>query len=650
VTALTKALGSAVLVLPLLALPSSASTAGHCAPAKHVGGEWRSYGHDSSNTRSQPAEKTIGRVEAALLAPAWTFSASAAGGSGDFTGTPTIADGCLYIASNDGWVFAANADTGEKVWATHLKEGGINSSVTAQDGQLYVAVSRVGTPYVAALDQKSGRVLWTTTIDKQPGSDVYGSPVIVDGVLLEGVSGGSAELGGEADRYAFQGSMNLVETGTSPRSTTRAGQVLRKTWTIQAPTAKPKNDFAGAGIWSTPAVDPAARVAYVGAGNPFRPQADHAHADAVLKFDIDRASPRFGQVVASYKGIVDEYFPQFSQLPCFDIPGNPAPYYPQGLGQCGDLDLDFGASPNLFTLPGGRKVVGAGQKSGVYHVMDAATMKPVWTQLVGPPSAVGGIVGSTAVAGGAVFGPITVGGYLWSVDQAAGAHRWVAPVGDGAHWGNPVSTANGVVYTVDFRGFLDAYDAATGVSLLHRSLLIGGPLAPTLSWGGVSIARGTIYAAVGMSGLPDGQVVALRPLAGGGAVPAPAPSGGPAPTGGPEDQAVPHIVAGPQAQFAGYLTPTMVASKSAGRVLYTNLDVVRHDVVQDPRTDGVAGKGKDPWCTRFAKGKCPVFWAPLLGLGETAELRGLKNTVAGRTYTFYCSLHPGMRGTLAVVD
>src|SRR4051812_23415780 len=585
--------------------------------------------------------------QAMTLAPAWTFSSDAAGGSGDFTGTPTIADGCLYMGSNDGWVFAANADTGKKVWATHLAEGGISSSVTAADGQLYVAVSRVGSPYVAALDQKSGHVLWMTTLDTQPGSDVYASPVVVDGVLLEGVSGGSAELGDEADRYAFQGSMNLLETGRSPHSTKRPGAVLRKTWTIQAPSAKPKNDFAGAGVWSTPAVDPAAKVAYVGAGNPFRPQAEHAHNDAVLKLDLDRSSPRFGTVLSSYKGIIDEYLPGYSQLPCYDIPGNPAPYYPQGIGQCGDLDLDFGASPNLFTLPNGHKVVGAGQKSGVYHVMDAKTMKPLWKQIVGPPSSVGGIVGSTAVAGGQVFGPITVGGYLWSLDQAAGTPKWVAPIGDGAHWGNPVSTANGIVYTVDFRGFLDAYDAATGVSLLHRSLLIGGPAAPTLSWGGVSIARGTVYAAVGMTGLPDGQVVALRPLAGAGSVPVPAPA--PTPPG-PGDQGSPHIVAGPQAQFAGYLTPAMVVSKASGKLLYTNLDVVRHDVVQDVRTDGMASKGKDPWCKRYAKGKCPVFVAPLLGLGETAEVQGLKNTVAGKSYTFYCSLHPGMRGTLAVVD
>ena len=644
---LVKLLAAAGLVLPLLALPSGAAPAGTCAPAKHAGGEWRSMGHDQSNTRTQPAEKTIGRVEAALLAPAWSVSAVAAGGSGDFTGTPVIADGCMYVGTNDAWVFAANADTGAPVWATQVTDaGGINSSVTVEDGQVYAAVARVGSPFVTALDQKTGRVLWKTTLDKQPGSDVYGSPVIVDGVLLEGVSGGSAELGDEADRYAFQGSFNLIETGRSPRSTKAPGTVLRKTWTIQPPSAKPRNDFAGAAIWSTPAVDPAAKVAYVGAGNPFRPQAEHPHTDALLKFDINRSSARFGQVLASYKGTIDEYVPQFSQLPCYDIPGNPAPYYPQGVGQCGDLDMDFGASPNVFTLPGGRKVVGIGQKSGVYHVVDAKTMKPVWTQLVGPPSAVGGIVGSTAVSGGQVFGPITVGGYLWSLDQATGGNKWFAPVGDGAHWGNPVSTANGVVYTVDLRGFLDAYDAATGVSLLHRSLMIGGPASPTASWGGVSIARGTIYAAVGMTGLPDGQVVALRPLASGSGLPVPSPDGLP----GPQDQLAPHVVAGPQAQFAGYLTRAMIVSKASGKLVYSNLDIVRHDVVQDVRADGVASKGTDRWCTRFDKGKCPVFWTPLLGLGESTDVQGLKNTLPGRSYTFYCSLHPGMRGTLAVVD
>ena len=338
--------------------------------------------------------------------------------------------------------------------------------------------------------------------------------------------------------------------------------------------------------------------------------------------------------------------PNFSELPCYDIPGNPAPYYPQGIGQCGDLDMDFGASPNLFALPDGRKVVGIGQKSGVYHVVDTKTMKSVWTQIVGPPSAVGGIVGSTSIMGGQVFGPVTIGGYVWSLDKLTGGHKWFAPVADGAHWGNPVSTANGVVYTVDLKGFLDAYDAATGVPLLHRPLMLGGRLTPTASWGGVSIARGTIYAAVGMTGLPEGQIIALRPMAGGGGVPVPDPGGLPIPQG----DLAPHVVSGPQAQLYGYLTPAMVFSKALGKVVFTNLDAVRHDVVQDVRKDGAASSGKDPWCKQFATGKCPVFWTPLLGLGESAELQGLTNTTTGKTYSFYCSLHPGMRGSLAVVD
>ena len=36
--------------------------------------------------------------------------------------------------------------------------------------------------------------------------------------------------------------------------------------------------------------------------------------------------------------------------------------------------------------------------------------------------------------------------------------------------------------------------------------------------------------------------------------------------------------------------------------------------------------------------------------GAETDLQGLKNTQPGKTYTFYCSLHPGMRGSLAVVD
>src|SRR3954463_3673150 len=142
-----------------------------------------------------------------------------------------------------------------------------------------------------------------------------------------GVSGGSAELGDEADRYAFQGSMNFLDGDD--------GKLGKKTYPVPPP-KQPDDEFAGAGIWSTPSIDRKDKVAFVGAANPFKPKAEAPNANSVLKFDVDPKHKRlFGTIVGHYKGNVDEYFPNLSQMPCYDIPGNPPPYYPQGIGSCG---------------------------------------------------------------------------------------------------------------------------------------------------------------------------------------------------------------------------------------------------------------------------------------------------------------------------
>jgi plastocyanin len=271
-------------------------------------------------------------------------------------------------------------------------------------------------------------------------------------------------------------------------------------------------------------------------------------------------------------------------------------------------------------------------------------MKGEWKQPVGPPSSVGGIVGSTAVDHGNVYGPIVPAGYLWSLTQQAGTPRWASPVADGAHWGNPVSTANGVVYTVDLKGFLDAYDAATGAPLLARPMAADiASSDPVASWGGVSIARNTVYAAVGITGLSNGYVVGYRPSTTVSVPDPPSPPPLPGPSGG---SGASTVVAGPEAQFYGYATPAMVVPQG-GDLQFSNVDLVRHNVVQDPATDGVAGDGTAPWCGGFPTGACPLFYAPLQGLGESTLVQGVSGLKPG-TYTFYCAPHPGMRGTLVV--
>lgn len=672
------------------AAPASAAEMPGCADPDVQGGEWRSFGGDLSNTRTQPREKTIAPADVPLLTPAFTFSTSDADVEGDFTGTPIVADGCIYVATNRGWALAINADDGKLVWKTKFPQGGsANNSVAVADracgktvkykkkvvkrrvnGKIRRRVKRVrvaktkycptvfvgatrtrdegegegepgqggggeagGTlgPYAIAFDQATGKVAWfTPPLDNQNGSDLYGSPVVFDGVLMLGVSGGSAELGDEADRYAFQGSMTFTDAGT--------GKLLKKTWTIHPPN-QPDDNFAGAGVWSTPAVDTQKKVAYAGTANPFKPQDEHPHSNAVVKYDVNKKSKRFGEIVGHYKGNIDEYVPGLSQLPCYDFPNNNPPYYPQGIGACGDIDLDFGASPNIWKGPDGRTMVGAGQKSGVYHAFDAATMKGEWTQIVGPPTQVGGIVGSTAHDGNSVYGPVTVPGHLWSLGADTGAHRWFAPVGDGAHWGNPVAVANGVVYTLDLQGFLNAYDARNGALLAKKHLAVGGSGSPqSLSWGGVSIARNTVYANSGIGSLAEGHIVAYRPGApqdsaedlletvqgGGGGGGEGGGEGGSVPAGGA-------IVAVPGSTYTTYATPVMV-TQVGGPLNFMNFDLPQHDVIADD-------KGPD--------GR-PLFQSKLSGLGEVAPIEGLDRVKSGQTYGFFCSLHPGMRGSLIV--
>lgn len=128
-----------------------------------------------------------------------------------------------------------------------------------------------------------------------------------------------------------------------------------------------------------------------------------------------------------------------------------------------------------------------------------------------------------------------------------------------------------------------------------------------------------------------------------------------APVSARQLDATPVAVSGPFAQFWGYATPVLVVEKG-GDLTYSNLDVLKHDLVHDVESDGFGTKKKMPWCKKAKKDghdhhhghgtACPVFWSPLVGTGQTTEVLGLENLKSGKTYTFFCTLHHGMKGTL----
>jgi polyvinyl alcohol dehydrogenase (cytochrome) len=347
----------------------------------------------------------------------------------------------------------------------------VNGSLAVAGGRVFVPVARVGRPFVVALDATTGAVLWQTTVDTQVDADLYASPVVAGGVVYQGWSALFGEL--HDAKVDVRGGLAALDATT--------GALRWHAFTVPA-------GFNGGGVWSTPAVDLAGGVLYAGTGNAYHAPAA-ATTDSILKVRLSD-----GALVAHFQATPNDVFN-----------GTTSPVGP---------DYDFGASPNLVVGPDRTPIVGEGQKSGAYWAVRRSDMRPLWHQQLGPGSAVGGILGSTAYDGSRIYGPITAPGYVWALEAPTGALAWVSPVGDPVHW-SPVSVSNGVAYSADSAGFLDAWDAATGLPMARVALGLSSPgsSASTLvdpAFGGVALAGGSVFADTGTQGA-TGAVVALRP-------------------------------------------------------------------------------------------------------------------------------------------
>jgi polyvinyl alcohol dehydrogenase (cytochrome) len=428
----------------------------HAAPVALTGGDWPFYGKDLANTRDGgTAGPSV--TQAPFLKPVWSFKST----QGDFTGTPVESGGTVVGLSGNGSVYALDASTGNLLWQRDLGQPA-NATPAIADGMVFVPLAIPNGPQVEALSLADGSTKWTAVTDTQNGADSYGSPVVWNGKVYMGVSGQNGD-----PALPLRGAVVALDETT--------GAVDWKTYTVPP-------GFNGAPVWSTPAIDTTTGRLFVGTGNAYIAPAAST-TDAIMALDATT-----GAVLNSWQATAGDVFsPNSTTGP----------------------DADFGASPNLLTTSGGRALIGEGQKSGTYWALDRSTLSPVWSQTVGPGSAIGGIVGSTAYDGSRVYGPVTTGGEVWSLSRD-GAIQWassdVAPI----KWG-PSSVANGVVYSADDSETLTLRDAATGAVL--NKIPIGA-----MTYGGVSIAGGYVFVAVGTQS-SSGYLVAYRadpPAAGGG--------------------------------------------------------------------------------------------------------------------------------------
>jgi plastocyanin len=92
----------------------------------------------------------------------------------------------------------------------------------------------------------------------------------------------------------------------------------------------------------------------------------------------------------------------------------------------------------------------------------------------------------------------------------------------------------------------------------------------------------------------------------------------------------------------------VVVAQHNGTLTYANADPTAvHNFV----AERVYGATTKPWCSASQRqnNTCPLFWSATIGIGQTPVLGLDQAAGAGTPYPFFCTVHPNMKGTLAVI-
>ncbi|KAA6465462.1 pyrrolo-quinoline quinone [Acidobacteria bacterium AB60] len=460
--------------------------------------QWPVAGQNLSDTRSQPSETTISPSNAAALKPKWVFTTG-----GSVSATPTVAGNEVYFPDWAGNLYAVDKNTGAQIWSAKVSSytgvaGDLSRTSPAVYGNLLVFgdnQANLGIHNGAneiAVDRFTGARVWVTQIDAHVAAVVTGSAATYNGLVYQGVSSNEENLATQASYpcCTFRGSMVALNL--------RSGQIVWKTYDMPENGGVP-GGYSGGAIWQPPVVDTARGVVSVGTGNNYtvpaavsqcqaaNPQATNCTAandyfESVLALDLHSGAVHWSRRLAGYDAWTVACLSSPTAANC------PSPAGP-------DWDLG-GSGGNLLS-----KLVGFGQKSGIYWALNPANGSVLWGTPVGPGGTLGGIEWGTATDGQRIYVAIsdslhtpytlksgqTITWGSWSALDLNGNILWQTPDPTaGAIDMGAVSVANGVVYTDSITGYMYALDAATGKILW--SFNSGGTVVD-----GPSIVDGVVY-------------------------------------------------------------------------------------------------------------------------------------------------------------
>ena len=109
------------------------------------------------------------------------------------------------------------------------------------------------------------------------------------------------------------------------------------------------------------------------------------------------------------------------------------------------------------------------------------------------------------------------------------------------------------------------------------------------------------------------------------------------------------IVFAPPGGFQAGFVPPAAVTTVGGPLSFVNGDIQPHNVIATSDFLPKKAVKKTPWCKSYPAAKCPIFWSETVPLGGTATVLGTENLESGGRYEFFCSVHPGMKGTLVAL-
>jgi outer membrane protein assembly factor BamB len=388
------------------------------------------------------------------LQVAWTWNApptKAPQPQQGFFASPTVVGSRVYIGGNDGNLYVLNASTGKVVWSRFLGTvpdltcgaRGITATATVapdpSDKKLRVYVSGAD-GYLYALDAATGAVRWRSLIaaPSKLVNDYYNwsSPTVIGGRIFVGIAS-------QCDVPLVTGGVRSYRQTDGKPLATYLGM--------------PKG-VKGATVWSSVASN--GPSLWVTTGNIERGGKVQGDANSILRLSANTLVRQDKWTDATV----------------------------------GDRDLDFGASPTLFTAVLAGKptpMVGACNKDGTFFALRSRQLSqgPVWQRTIGKIFAGEDNVCLAAAiwdsAGQRLFvgsNATTVSGAPASaamrrLDPATGALIWELALPAGPVVGSPTLSGGGVLAagTLDYTGnnAVMLVDAATGQLLNTMSISSG---------------------------------------------------------------------------------------------------------------------------------------------------------------------------------